>query len=384
MVVSCRNYDAIVEAFCNKMPLLFLWELIVMKILEKLGLSYDKGKTYAILYYITAIMHILYMTIFIVEKNTFLARLNAVLVIFYLLVGTLIMKADRYGGIFTACTIAMTAFLVIHYVILGPSFGFQYLSIGMIPFMFYLAYVNGAGVDIAKKGSFASYLALIIVTIACSKIDYSPTIVSEISRRIIVFANLTLTFSLSIRFMSEFVNRTYQEADQLENKNLDLEKSANIDALTGLLNRRSIEKYIDRAFYMAKGEGADFSFLMCDIDNFKHVNDTYGHDCGDQILKNIASIIKSEVRPEDLVFRWGGEEIFIIINAGGYVAKAVAERCRKAIEESSVVYENKEIKVTITIGGVAYYQGADRDELINRADKNLYEGKQNGKNQVVM
>lgn len=355
-----------------------------MKALENLDLSHGKGKTYAILYYMTAIMHIIYMIIFFIEKSIILARLNAVLVVFYAIVGTLIIKAVRYGGIFTACTIAMTTFLVTHYVILGPSFGFQYLSIGMIPFMFYLAYVNGAGVDIARKGSFASYLALIIVTIACSKIKYPRITVSEVSRQIIVFVNLSLTFYLSIRFMTEFVKRTYQEAGQLENKNLDLEKSANVDALTGLYNRRSIEKFIDRAFYMAKGEGADFSFLMCDIDNFKHVNDTYGHDCGDQILKNIAGIIKSEVRPEDMVFRWGGEEIFIIVNAGGYIAKAVAERCRKAIEESSVIYEDKEIKVTITIGGVAYYQGADRDELINRADKNLYEGKQNGKNQVVM
>ena len=355
-----------------------------MKKLGKIDLSNNKGKTYALLYYITAIIHIIYMIIFLIESNKTLARINAVLIVFYVIVGTLIIKAVRYGGIFAACTIAMTTFLVTHYVMLGPTFGFQYLSIGMIPFMFYLSYVNGAGVDIAKKGSFGSYILLIIVTIACSKINYPLVSISEISRRIIVFVNLSLTFLLSIRFMSEFVRRTYHEAGQLENKNLDLEKSANVDALTGLLNRRSIEKFIDRAFYMAKGEGTDFSFLMCDIDNFKHVNDTYGHDCGDKILKNIAGIIKSEVRPEDMVFRWGGEEIFIIISAGGYIAKAVAERCRKAIEESSVTYENKEIKVTITIGGAAYFQGADRDELINRADKNLYEGKQNGKNQVVM
>lgn len=355
-----------------------------MKTLENLDLAKGKGKTYAILYHLTAVMHILYMIIFIIENNAVLAGINAVLAFFFVIVGLLVIKAVRYGGIFTACTIAMSIFLVTHYVVLGPTFGFQYLSIGTIPLMFYLSYVNGAGVSIARKGSFASYLMLIIVTIACSKNDYSLIVVSEISRRIIVFMNLSITFFVSVKFMSDFVKKTYQEAGQLENKNLDLEKSANVDALTGLYNRRSIEEFIDRAFYMARGEGTDFSFLMCDIDNFKHVNDTYGHDCGDLILKNIASIIKNEVRPEDTVFRWGGEEIFIIIKAGGYIAKSVAERCRKAIEESSVTYEDEKIQVTITIGGAAYFQGADRDELINRADKNLYEGKHNGKNQVVM
>lgn len=349
-----------------------------------LHLSRGKGFTYSTLYFMTALMHAIYMVIFIIEKSRILTRVNALLVVFYIIIGMAIRKAVRYGGIFTACTIAMTSFLISHYVILGPSFGFQYLSIGMIPFMFFLAYVNGAGVEIARKGSIASFVSLLGVTIGCSGIRYPLINISEIARRATVFLNLFLTFFLSIQFMTEFVKRTYKEAGQLENKNLDLEKSANLDALTGLLNRRSIETYIDRAFHMAKGEGTDFSFLMCDIDDFKHVNDTYGHDCGDQVLKSIANIIKNEVRPDDLVFRWGGEEIFIIVKAGGYIAKSVAERCRKAIEDSAVMYEDEEIKITITIGGVAYYQGATRDDLINRADKNLYEGKHNGKNQVVM
>lgn len=349
-----------------------------------MNLPNEKGRVYAILYCITAGMHFIYMCIFMAEKSKILWEINAVLVVTYMIIGLLMLKATRYGGIFATCTIAMSVFLVSHYVILGPSFGFQYLSIGMIPFMFYLAYVNGAGVEIAQRGAIASFLAFIIVTVLCSNISYPLVAIRENVRRLLVFINLILTFSISIRFMTEFVKKTYADAGALENKNIDLEKSANIDALTGLFNRRSIENHIDRALYYARGEGRDFSLLMCDIDNFKHVNDTYGHDCGDQVLKNIAGIIKSEVRPDDAVFRWGGEEILIVINAGGYVAKSVAERCRKAIEESVVSYEGNEICVTITIGGASYYQGASRDDLVNRADKNLYDGKHNGKNQVVM
>lgn len=344
----------------------------------------EKEKTYEILYHMTSIIHLIYGLLFWFEKAKMLIAINACLVVFYLIAGFVILKVVRYRGVFAACTVAMTIFLASHYILLGPSFGFQYLSIGMIPFMFYLAYVNGAGVEIARYGSIASYIALVAVTIICSKINYPLLDVSETSRRIIVFLNLTLTFALSVQFMTEFVKKTYADASALENKNIDIEKSANIDALTGLLNRRTIETYINRVFYLARGEGYDFTFLMCDIDNFKHVNDTYGHDCGDQVLKNIASLIKNEVRPDDKVFRWGGEEILIVVNGGAYVAKNVAERCRKAVEESFIEYDGEIIRVTITIGGASYYQKATRDDLINRADKHLYEGKQNGKNQVVL
>lgn len=343
-----------------------------------------KGKTYALLYHMTSIVHIIYMLVFYFEDSKVLAGINAVLAIFYFIVGCLIVNAISYKGLFAACTVAMTAFLILHYIMLGPSFGFQYLSIGMIPFMFFLAYVNGGGADIAKWGSIAAYVVLIIVSSACSGIDYQLVDVSENSRRVIVLINLTITFGISIRFMTEFVKKTYADTSILENKNLDMEKSANIDALTGLLNRRTIETGINRALFRARGEGHDFTLLMCDIDNFKHVNDTYGHDCGDQVLRNIASIIKNEVRADDVVYRWGGEEILIIVSGGAYIARNVAERCRKSIEESVVVYEGVEIRVTITIGGASYYQGASRDDLVNRADKHLYEGKHSGKNQVVI
>lgn len=346
--------------------------------------SDDKSKKYATLYFFTALLHAIYMIIFMTNKSKVLIDINMALVVFYIIIGIAITKVIRYNGIFISCAVAMTFFLISHYVLLGPSFCFQYLSIGMIPFMYYLAYVNGAGIEISKKASIGSFIALCVVTVLCTRIQYPILNVSEGSRRIIVLLNTAVTFYISIRFMNEFVKKSYDDAGSLETKNLDLEKSANIDALTGLLNRRTIEAYIKRTLHKARGEGKDFSFLMCDIDNFKKVNDTYGHDCGDQVLQNIAKLIKSELRPDDAVFRWGGEEIFIVVNGGAYIAKAVAERCRKSIEDSSIMYNGTEIKVTITIGGSSYYQGATRDDLINRADKHLYEGKQNGKNQVVM
>ena len=201
---------------------------------------------------------------------------------------------------------------------------------------------------------------------------------------IILAINLFSALYLSIKFMIAFAIKVMDDKGNLVNQTNDLENTANRDALTGVRNRRTVESYIEKSIHMAAGEGRDFTMFMCDIDDFKHVNDTYGHDCGDQVLKNIAGVFVNELRPDDAIFRWGGEEFLIIVNAGGAVAKKIAERCRKAIENSSVQYNGTEIKVTITIGGVSYFQGANRDDLVNRADENLYKGKHNGKNQVVM
>ena len=361
-----------------------LGNLRLKEFINNLKLYQGKGKTYAILYHLTAMVHLFYAILFSIEKCKILTDINIALVIFYIVIGSVSLKAISFKGVFTSCTVAMTLFLMSHYILLGPSFGFQYLSIGMIPFMYYLTYINETDSSIATKGAIASYIGLIIVMGICSYIKYPILNVSEVSQRIISILNISITFLVSIRFMSEFVKKAYNDTGVLETKNVDLELSANIDALTGLFNRRNVENYINRVLFMARGQGKDFSMLMCDLDDFKKINDTYGHDCGDQVLKNVSSIIKSELRPEDVVFRWGGEEILIIVNAKGHIAKDVAERCRKAIENYSFNYEGNDIKVTITIGGASYYQGATRDDLIHRADNNLYEGKKNGKNQVVM
>lgn len=347
-------------------------------------LTGNKGKTFSRLYLFTALVHAIYMVIFMVEKCRVLSRINFVLIVCYLILAIRVRNVRRYNGIFGACTLAMLVFLLSHYIILGPSFGMQYLSIGVIPLIFFLSYVNGTGLGMARGVAIASYVVFCVVSFGCANIQYPLVEISEVTRRIVTVINITLTFLISIKCMTEFIRQTYNETGLLTDKNNDLEKSANIDALTGLRNRRSIDEYIERAIYLAKSEGSDFSILMCDLDNFKRVNDTYGHDCGDKILKNTANLIKSEIRPDDAVFRWGGEEILIVIKGGAYIAKAVAERCRKSIEESVIDYNSQEVGVTITIGGASYYQGATQDDLVGRADKNLYTGKENGKNQVVM
>ncbi len=164
----------------------------------------------------------------------------------------------------------------------------------------------------------------------------------------------------------------------------ELEKISDYDTLTMLYNRRKMTKFLDNAILNAKKTGTGFAVMMCDLDDFKLVNDTYGHDCGDMVLKNIASVIMHSVNQSGGAFRYGGEEVLSVLYADSEQAKSVAEEIRRTVEKSFVEYDGNKVTVTITIG-VAVYEENDisPDYIIKRADSNLYFGKTHGKNRVI-
>lgn len=163
----------------------------------------------------------------------------------------------------------------------------------------------------------------------------------------------------------------------------ELEKLADYDALTLLKNRRSMKSHINSVIKQAENGNGTFSLLMCDLDNFKKINDTYGHDCGDLILKTVANIISCDVKKDDVVFRYGGEEILVMVRANNEVTEKVAERIRSDIEREKITYNESNVNITVTIGLASYKPNTTVDELIKIADDKLYFGKNNGKNQVV-
>ncbi|MBO6147187.1 MAG: diguanylate cyclase [Lachnospiraceae bacterium] len=163
----------------------------------------------------------------------------------------------------------------------------------------------------------------------------------------------------------------------------ELEKYVNYDTLTHLMNRRSLDNYLNAAYRQAAKGKTTFCLLLMDIDDFKRVNDTYGHECGDEVLQSVAGIIQCGVRKNDSVFRWGGEEILVLLNAEEYKAVFIADRIRKEIEKTAVYYKGNEIFVTVTIGVAPYRDGSGIQDMMDQADKCLYYGKKHGKNQVV-
>jgi diguanylate cyclase (GGDEF)-like protein len=134
------------------------------------------------------------------------------------------------------------------------------------------------------------------------------------------------------------------------------------------------------------GEGEDYSIsvLMVDVDHFKKINDTYGHQGGDQVLETVAQKLKSTCRKSDILCRYGGEEFLIILPGADITdSKVVGEKLRNAIEHTSLKFENKTIKATISIGAAQIKVGMEKPEqAIARADRALYHSKENGRNRV--
>ncbi len=164
----------------------------------------------------------------------------------------------------------------------------------------------------------------------------------------------------------------------------ELEKHVNYDTLTRLLNRRSMERYMDEALRQAADGEHPFCLMMIDIDDFKFVNDSYGHDCGDEVLKNIAHIVSTCVKSEDKVFRWGGEEILVLLKTDIERAACVGERIRSSVSNATTQYKDEiKVHVSVTIGVSEYTKGTTIDKMRSEADAKLYCGKHLGKNQVV-
>ena len=161
----------------------------------------------------------------------------------------------------------------------------------------------------------------------------------------------------------------------------ELEQAAVSDPLTGLLNRRGLRNLIVRGDMLREGH----ALILCDIDNFKRINDVYGHDVGDLVLQQCALNLRNALRTGDCAARWGGEEFLLLAHVQGVGdAAQVAERLRASISEATLAGVPRELKVSISLGVANSFQGATLDELVHAADQALLQAKSDGKNRVVM
>ena len=159
---------------------------------------------------------------------------------------------------------------------------------------------------------------------------------------------------------------------------------ATLDALTNLNNRRQFETRLKQEIAITKRQNNPLCAMMIDIDFFKKVNDTYGHACGDEVLRTVASVIKAQLRESDIPARYGGEEFAVLLPYTHIdEAKIVGERLRKAVEETTVSLDNLNINVTISMGLAEFRQDESGEELFAQADKALYKAKESGRNRVV-
>jgi diguanylate cyclase (GGDEF) domain len=193
------------------------------------------------------------------------------------------------------------------------------------------------------------------------------------------------TNELVARVRTQLRKKRY--ADRLRhNVQLSLEMAIT-DQLTGLHNRRYMSRHLDNLITQSQKNAKPLAFLIMDIDHFKSVNDSYGHDIGDEVLQEFARRISANVRGCDLACRYGGEEFVVVMpDTDVPFAYAVAERLRKSVELTPVDISRAPHKLSITISiGIAGAQGSDdsADALLHRADQALYSAKRTGRNRVV-
>lgn len=216
---------------------------------------------------------------------------------------------------------------------------------------------------------------------------------SEITKDIQLVINFVLESEEEIEELKEkisFIKSYINEATpSIEVKLLltALQESALRDGLTGLYNRKFIEEYIKRLVLQAKREEFNIGVLLLDMDHFKAVNDEYGHDIGDKVLKELSRILTETVRETDFVIRYGGEEfVILLINVDSEEsALAIAEKIRKKVENNEIdVYAGAKLRKTVSVGLSMFPSDASLiDSVIKNADIALYEAKNKGRNQVI-
>jgi len=174
-----------------------------------------------------------------------------------------------------------------------------------------------------------------------------------------------------------------EEVENLRNQIKLLSELVSTDALTGLFNFRHFKTVLQAEMDRSKRSGIPTSLVMVDVDHFKAINDTYGHEAGNLALKSLAEILSSEVRTTDIVCRYGGEEFAMIFPETHLnLAVKVADRIRKQISSQPVAIDDGEIKLTVSMGASVYmkFSVLDFNDFVASVDKYLYEAKQSGRN----
>jgi diguanylate cyclase (GGDEF)-like protein/PAS domain S-box-containing protein len=222
--------------------------------------------------------------------------------------------------------------------------------------------------------------------------DGSQMVVHSISAPVYDEKGSILTAVEVVRDVTERVNmeRDLKEKGwELERLNKKLAKMAVTDGLTMLFNRRYFQDNLTREFRrLARHRALPLLALaMIDIDHFKQLNDKYGHQAGDVVLRNLGKVLKSTVRMTDIIARYGGEEFVIIMpETDSEGIKVVAERIRREVESMETIFDGKKLKTTISVGVASYPNPGigNEDELVKAADAALYKAKEAGRNRVVM
>ena len=351
---------------------------------EKTVSELDK---YRFISVVLAFIHIALCICFYLYEYPILFIYNIFAVILYLVMGFRFTALREYALMYYCCYAEITFFSSFATLLAGWDWGFMIYLIALTPVSFYLAYSSPQfGHGIKKPFFFVSLSMVVFVITRILSTRITPLYTERIFDQhmtLMYSVNAIISFLALLLFSILFTIEIRQNEIRLEEQYSLLESVSSKDPLTGLFNRRSMDKYLITALEQSKGDGLVFSVILGDIDDFKRVNDTYGHNIGDQVLIQVAKTISENASEGCRVCRWGGEEILIFIPENETVTYEVAEKIRQSIEQIRVPFSADYASVTMTFGIAEYSPGLPFNKLVSIADNRLYYGKRHGKNQVV-
>lgn len=220
---------------------------------------------------------------------------------------------------------------------------------------------------------------------------YGPELVSRVRAHVQARAAHERLEQINVQLNKEILRAMQLEEDlkaqreELARANQQLHEMATRDPVTGLSNRRNMLSILEYERERVGRSESEFTLVLADIDHFKRVNDTHGHDCGDHVLEEIGTLLNAALRQQDQVARWGGEEFLILLpdtdEAG---AEVVTEKLRANLEEHVVEWNESQIQLTMTFGIASCAGTGPIHHCLKRADQALYYGKETGRNRSVL
>lgn len=332
----------------------------------------------------TAILHALTAVLSLLAGSILMTIVNAVIFLFLVTFVISLVNKERYMTVYFIMILGIIIFTIFCNLVIGWESGYSVQFFSAISGSFYFPFV----IKSEKRKSlsltfcvtlFLSYILSYILSQMLAPIaPLSPT-----WTRVFFIMNVVISFSIIIMLSYMFVWELLNKQKILTMQNEQLYELAHKDPLTHLLNRRSMNEKMTLRMEQLKLTGKRFTLVIGDIDDFKKVNDNYGHDAGDIVLITVSDIIRQNVGNGGFVCRWGGEEILMILNESLESATEVTDRIRKRIDENIVNHEGNQIHVSMTFGVAESIPGYKIEHLIQQADDRLYYGKKHGKNQVV-
>lgn len=330
------------------------------------------------------VVHIFFLFFFILVGQYVMAVFNVFSIALYV-IGTFLSVPKGSENIKFGWILAFYTEIMVHAtlcsLLMGWETGFHLYSIAVLPVAAYLLFLT---TPIKKFIVTMSAMTFVVVLLMGGCMAYlgiygSVQQLVELEEQIISYLNAFFAGAIILIFTLLFVLEVATMLGKLDAANKRLEFIATHDALTGLCNRHSLKKL----WRELEQSDEPYCIAMGDIDDFKKVNDTYGHDCGDAVLKSVAEVITHNIGDNDTACRWGGEEMLIIMWGEQESCFNSVSAIKDKINALQIYSNGKQVSVSMTFGFVNRTENQGVEALISVADSRLYIGKRSGKNMIV-